>query len=282
MVENLLGVHCSIAGGVEKAFEEAEALNINCFQIFTKNQRQWREKEFTPEERLRFRQAWDHRKVKVVFSHASYLINLAEADPERHRRAVRALAGELRRCGELGLAYVVLHPGFARGMDRAAAMQKIVAGVRAALAPDAEGRTMVLLENMAGQGSSLGSTVEEIKAMLDRLEEAGARVGFCFDTCHAFAAGYDIRTQDGIEDLMAHIDHLIGLDRMKVIRLDDSKGALGSHLDRHWHIGEGKIGPLPFRYLMRHFPAVAKVIETPKKDDWDARNLRRLRSYLEG
>ncbi len=281
MKKNLLGVHCSIAGGAEKAFAEAEGLGINCFQIFTKNQRQWKEKEFTAEERARFRRAWEASEVDVVFSHASYLINLAAAEPERHQRAVNALAGELRRCAQLGLSYVVLHPGFAREQSRPDAIRRIAEGLHAAVAAAGEGTAMVLLENMAGQGSSIGTNIEEIKTLMDLTADIQHRIGFCLDTCHAFAAGYDIRTKGGIEDLLARIDRLIGLDRMKAIHLNDSKGGLGSHLDRHWHIGEGQIGEVPFRYLMRRFPAVPKVIETPKKDDWDARNLRRLRSFIE-
>ncbi len=279
MHENLLGVHCSISGGVDKAFDEALDLQLNCFQIFTKNQRQWREKVFSEAEVKRFQRRWDEVQVKVIFSHASYLINLAESDPDKHRRAVDALVGEIRRCEQLGLSFTVLHPGFARDGEPRVAIARIAQGIRQALAMTAEASASILLENMAGQGSSIGGNFNEI-AEIVRQVEGHHRVGFCLDTCHAFAAGWDIRTPSAIDDVMAEVDRTIGIDRLRAIHLNDSKGDLGSRLDRHWHIGEGKIGEAPFRYLINRFPDLPKVIETPKKDDWDRRNIERLRSMI--
>ncbi len=281
MSTNLLGVHCSISGGVDKAFDEAGRLQLNCFQIFTKNQRQWREKQFTDDEVARFRKRWSDSPVEVVFSHASYLINLAESDPAKHRRAVEALAGELRRCAQLGLPFTVLHPGFARDGDRPAALRRIAEGLRTAFQLTDGLQAAVLLENMAGQGSSIGSDFSEIAEVMHRVGDE-ARLGFCFDTCHAFAAGHDIRTREGIERVLDAVDRTIGLDRMRAVHLNDSKGTLGSRLDRHWHIGEGQIGETPFRFLVNQFPRLPKVIETPKKDDWDRRNIARLRGMIAG
>lgn len=276
---NILGVHCSAAGGVINAFDEAEKLGINAFQVFTKNQRQWKEKVIGDEEGESFRERRKSQGVVSVFSHAMYLINLASKDPMLKERSHAALVGELRRCQVLGLDFTVLHPGSAVDQTREEAIERIAEGLRFALDQTKGSSVKVLLENMAGQGSTVGGQFRDLRAISDLV--GSDRIGFCFDTCHAFAAGYDIRTESGIKDAFAEWDETIGMQHITCFHLNDSVGKLGSRLDRHTHIGHGEIGDAPFAYIMRNFPSVTKVIETPKVDDWDEKNLKKLRSFLE-
>ncbi len=276
---NILGVHCSAAGGVINAFDEAEKLGINAFQVFTKNQRQWKEKVIGDEEGESFRERRKSQGVVSVFSHAMYLINLASKDPMLKERSHAALVGELRRCQVLGLDFTVLHPGSAVDQTREEAIERIAEGLRFALDQTKGSSVKILLENMAGQGSTVGGQFRDLRAISDLV--GSDRIGFCFDTCHAFAAGYDIRTESGIKDAFAEWDETIGMQHITCFHLNDSVGKLGSRLDRHTHIGHGEIGDAPFAYIMRNFPSVTKVIETPKVDDWDEKNLKKLRSFLE-
>ncbi len=274
----LLGVHCSVSGGLLKAFDEAEALGIDCFQIFTKNQRQWKERLIAPEQADAFRQRKKAAGIVSVFSHSSYLINPGTADPVLLEKSRQALIGELRRCTALGLDFTVLHPGSARGRSRKEAIACIAEQLQLALVAVAGSPVKILLENTAGQGALIGSRFEELREIAARV--ASDRIGFCFDTCHAFAAGYDIRTQSGLEDTLALWDRIIGLNNLNCLHLNDSRGGLGSHLDRHEHIGHGEIGETAFAWLMKRFLGIPKVIETAKKDDWDRKNLAKLRSFL--
>ncbi len=275
---NLLGVHCSVSGGIINAFEEAHRLGLDTFQIFTKNQRQWREKVIDEEEGLAFIERGRKQNIKIIFSHASYLINCAANDRELHERSVNALIGELQRCHQAGLAFTVLHPGAAKEQEPAQAMERIALALQMALKNTENTDVRIALENTAGQGTTLGRSFEELKFIVDAVNDE--RIVFCFDTCHAFSAGYDIRTHSGIKAVLDEWDEILGLNRLAAFHLNDSKGALGSHIDRHEHIGHGLIGDAPFEYIMQRFPDIPKVIETPKKDDWDAKNLARLRGYL--
>ncbi|HEX5001874.1 MAG TPA: deoxyribonuclease IV [Bacteroidia bacterium] len=274
----LLGVHCSVAGGLENAFTEAAERQIDTMQIFTRNQRQWKAKPVTAEEAALYRKEAKSSKIKVSFSHCSYLINLAAEDPGNCEKSIQALTDEVMRCDALGLAFCVLHPGAAGSQSPQAAMEKIADGLRKVLKQTADSDVMILLENTAGQGTSVGGPFENLKTIYDLV--ASDRIGFCFDTCHAFAAGFDIRTEAGIKETMEQFDTVLGLDKLKVFHLNDSKGDLGSHLDRHENIGMGKIGTTAFKYIMNHFGNVPKVIETPKEDDWDEKNLKLLRSLV--
>lgn len=274
--DNLIGTHCSINGGIENAIAQAVELGIDTFQIFTKNQRQWREKEFTSAEGADFKQKMKEAGIKKAFSHTTYLINLASADDEIREKSIMALAAELLRCDTLGLDYTVLHPGANRQLSEIAAIERIADALNIVLQHTQHLNAMVLLENTAGQGSSIGYRFEHHKEIMDRVETDN--IGLCFDTCHAFAAGYDIRNQEGLESLFAHINNLIGLEKLKVFHFNDSKGDLGSHLDRHMHIGTGKLGSAPFKYIINRFPDRPKVLETSKEDDADIKNLKVLRS----
>lgn len=274
----LLGVHCSISGGIIKAFDEAQNLGINTFQIFTKNQRQWREKEISSEEGQEIRQKKEEQKIKIIFSHSSYLINSAARETSLHEKSLKALTGELQRCDQAGLAFTVLHPGAAKDQDPVEAIEQVAKSLNQALRNTSNSVVKIALENTAGQGTTLGRSFEELKNIADQVDSD--RIIFCFDTCHAFSAGYDIRTESGIKETLAEWDELIGLDRLAAFHLNDSKGELGSHIDRHEHIGHGQIGDIPFEYIMQNFPNIPKVIETPKEDDWDEKNLERLRSFI--
>lgn len=273
----LLGVHCSVAGGLLNAFDEADTLGINTFQIFTKNQRQWKEKVIEPAEGDLFKEKQAHQGVQVTFSHATYLINLASGKPDLLEKSYNAIKGELQRCDALGLAFTVLHPGSAKDLGEEKAIQSIADQINRVFIELPDGTAKIALENTAGQGASIGRSFEQLAAIAERVEQKD-RIGFCFDTCHAFAAGYDIRTKTGFEEAMADWDRVIGLEHLICLHLNDSKGDLASHLDRHEHIGYGKLGEEPFSQIMQRFPDVPKVVETPKKDDWDERNLALLRS----
>jgi deoxyribonuclease-4 len=272
----MLGVHCSVSGGLENAFDEAHALGTDVMQIFTRNQRQWNAKPVTQDEENTFAAAWKKSSIKVIFSHCSYLINLAAESDETREKSISALTQEVERCTQLGLSFCVLHPGAAGSQTEGVAIARIADGLKQVLAKTKDSQVMVLLENTAGQGSSVGGPFENLRQIKDLV--GSERIGYCFDTCHAYAAGFDIRTEEGCMSTFDAFDKILGIENLKAFHLNDSKGELGSHLDRHEHIGKGKLGIIPFQYIIRHFPKVPKVIETPKEDDWDTLNLEVLRS----
>ena len=274
----LLGVHCSIRGGLHNAFYEAESLGIDTFQVFTKNQRQWKEKIIDTEEKSTFLDSYKTSRVKMIFSHASYLINLASNDDTLWECSVRALIDEVQRCHDLGLEFTILHPGSAKGFGEQKGMKKIVKALKTTIHATKNSTVKILLENTAGQGTSIGYRFEHLKQIMDGVDSS--RIGMCFDTCHAFAAGYDMRTKCGFEATMEELDNIVGLKNLHVIHLNDSKGKLGSNLDRHEHIGKGKLGLEPFRQIMNRFTHIPKVIETPKKDNMDMVNLEILRGLI--
>ena len=274
----LLGVHCSIRGGLHNAFYEAESLGIDTFQVFTKNQRQWKEKIIDTEEKSTFLDSYKTSRVKMIFSHASYLINLASNDDTLWECSVRALIDEVQRCHDLGLEFTILHPGSAKGFGEQKGMKKIVKALKTTIHATKNSTVKILLENTAGQGSSIGYRFEHLRQILRGVNSP--RIGVCFDTCHAFAAGYDIRTKCGFEETMEELDNIVGLKNLHAIHMNDSKGELGSNLDRHEHIGKGKLGLEPFRQIMNRFTHIPKVIETPKKDNMDVVNLEILRGLI--
>ena len=277
-MEHFLGVHCSVSGGLENAFGEANGLHIDVMQVFTRNQRQWNAKPISDEERTAFRDTWKSSQIKVAFSHCSYLINLAAESDETREKSIAALILEVERCTLLDLSFCILHPGAAGSQTQETAIEKIADGLRQVLEKSSDSNVMILLENTAGQGSSVGGPFENLKQISDLTNSK--RIGYCFDTCHAFAAGFDIRTTKGCEETFAAFDSILGLENLKAFHLNDSKGDLGSHLDRHEHIGKGKLGLEPFRYIMNNFPKIPKVIETEKSDEWDRENLELLKSLI--
>lgn len=273
----MLGVHCSVSGGLENSYTEAATLHIDCMQIFTRNQRQWKAKPVTEEEASLFKKSHAKSKVKEVFSHCSYLINLASENDDNREKSIAALTDEVIRCTQLGLLYCVLHPGAAGSQDFDTAIQRIADGLKQVIGNAGKSNVKILLENTAGQGTSVGGPFENLRQIYDQV--GSDRIGYCFDTCHAFAAGFDIRTEAGCDDTFGKFDKILGLDKLKVLHLNDSKGELGTHLDRHENIGKGKIGETAFNYVMNRFKNIAKVIETPKEDNWDEINLKLLRSF---
>ena len=273
----------SIAGGLHQAFERLRKVRGEALQIFLFNQRQWRVPELTQDQVSRFLRAWEEGGFVPVAAHDSYLINLASPDDELRNRSIEAFAEELRRCKLLGIRYLVAHPGAHCGMGREAGIERFVLGLDKAMEM-AEGEGVrVLIETTAGQGTSLGGSLGEISAIL-RGSRFGELLGVCIDTCHLFAAGFDLGKRDGYNATIDALQETIGLHRILWFHLNDSKGELGSRIDRHAHIGKGKMGLEAFRHLLNdpRFKDHPMVLETPKGKDLkeDRRNLRVLRSLL--
>jgi deoxyribonuclease-4 len=270
----LLGAHVSIAGGYHNAATEAGRLGMQAIQIFTKNQRTWNEKTVTEQECALFREACSRNGVLQAFSHSIYLISLGSQNDEIAQKSMLSLAMELERCHALGLTHTVLHPGFAGALSVDDAITLIAERIKKVLSVT-KSSAKILIENTAGQGSSVGGKIDHIARLLTKINSK--RVGLCIDTCHAFASGYDIRDKQGIRKFIKEIDDKIGLERLLCFHLNDSKGGLGSRLDRHAHIGQGLLGLAAFEYIMKNFPEIPKVLETSKENDADRKNLEILR-----
>jgi deoxyribonuclease-4 len=275
-----LGAHMSIAGGLPLALERGRALDCFAVQIFVKNQRQWAAPPLADSEARAFRAARRATAIASVFAHGSYLVNLASPGPAAWRRAVDAFTDELERAEALGLACVAIHPGSHLGTGVPAGIDRVAAAVTESLRRTRGYRVRIALENTAGGGGTLGRTFAELGAMLDRVGRP-RRLGVCLDTCHLFAAGYDLRLETGYRAAMAECAAVVGLDRVLAFHLNDARAPLGSGLDRHEHIGRGRLGLPPFRYLLNdaRFADVPKVLETPKEPEplADRRNLAALR-----
>ena len=283
MTELLLGAHISAARGVPEAPPRAAAIGATAMQLFTKMANRWAERDCADEECGAFRERLAATGVRATMAHDSYLINLASPDPVLRARSTDSFVTELRRCAALGLDYLVSHPG--NFMDeREAGIARNAEAINDAFAR-APGRTVLCLETTAGSGTALGATFEELAAIISLIDPAyQPRVGICLDTCHVYSAGYDVvKDYDGV---MRHLDDAMGLERLRVMHLNDSKTPFASRRDRHELIGEGSLGELPFRRIMNdeRLATVPKVIETPKLDDHtatDTRMLDRLKGYVE-
>lgn len=272
----------SVAGGVERAPARAGEIGASVLQLFTKQPSRWREPELREERIAAFGAERRARGIGVAGAHDSYLINLASPDRALRTRSLRAFMGELERCARLGLDFLVTHPGNATDGDRQSGLDRNADALVEAL-ERAPGRTMLLLETTAGAGNALGASFEELARMVERIpRELRGRVGVCLDTCHVYAAGYDlVRDYEGV---LAHLDDAMGISRLKLFHLNDSRNAFGSRKDRHEHIGRGALGEAPFRRIMTdpRFRRVPKIIETPKEGDGvahDRRNLALLRRF---
>jgi deoxyribonuclease IV len=273
-----LGSHLSVAGGVSKAVTSAIALELESLQIFTKNASRWEQKPIDPEEVDRFRERREEWGIdKPVMSHDSYLINLASGDRALWKKSLGALHDEFARARTLDLAGVVMHPGAHVGDGVERALPRVAEGVRQVLDQAPAGKTRILLENTAGAGTTLGRSLEELAELLE-LIDAPERMGVCLDTCHLFAAGYEIHRSAGYEEMIALLDRRIGSETIRCWHFNDSKGGCGSHLDRHQHIGQGEIGEAAFRRILEdeRFFGVPKILETPKKGEMDRVNLELL------
>jgi len=278
---SFLGAHVSTVGGVAESPARGAAIGATAMQIFTKTPNQWREPAIDATTADRFRAELTRHGIGMVVAHDSYLINLASPDEALRAKSTRSFIAELSRCRMLDIPWVVSHPGNYMD-DRAAGLERNARGYAECLAA-VSGDVGVLIEGTAGAGTALGATFEELRALRDAMPEtARARVGFCLDTAHLHAAGYDVAA--GIMGVWEEFDRVVGLDLLRCLHLNDSKAARGSHLDRHEWIAEGTIGADAFRRIMRdpRLGPVIKIIETPKLDDpvkHDRRMLRRLRAY---
>jgi len=270
----------SIAGGLSLALERGREIGCGAVQIFLKNQRQWAAKPLAGDEVRRFRAARRAHTIRHVFAHSSYLINLGNPNDALWSQAVDAFTDELERAEALGLSCVVIHPGSHMGTGLEAGLARVTAALDESLARTAGYRVNVALENTAGAGNTIGRTFGELATLLERAARP-ERIGVCLDTCHLFAAGYDVRTPAGYRRAMAKLDTTVGRRRVLAFHLNDAKAPLGSGLDRHENIGRGLLGVAPFRMLLndRRFARVPKVLETPKEPEptADLRNLAVLR-----
>ena len=279
-----LGAHMSIAGGMPKALERARSVESTALQVFVKSSNQWAARPLPADEVAEYRRESESAALdRHTIAHASYLVNLASPDPALWEKSTKALGDELARCAQLGIPWLVVHPGSHVGTGAAAGLTRIAAAVKRILERKDTGDAGLLLENTAGQGSSLGGKFEELATMIERAG-APSRLGVCIDTCHALVSGYELRDAASYEALVAALDRAVGLDRVRGFHLNDSKGDLGSRLDRHEHIGKGRLGTAPFGFLLndRRFAEIPMVLETPKGDDLaeDRMNLGVLRSLV--
>lgn len=279
-----LGGHESIAGGIYKAFDRAQSVGCEVVQVFVKPNRAWAAPTITDDHVALFRSRHDETGICPVVAHTSYLLNLASPKDSLWRKSRDTLIVEMERCEALGIPWLVLHPGAHVGSGEEAGLARIARALGQVHAATSGFAVQILLETMSGQGSKLGYCFEQLAWLLDRTP-AGDRLGVCLDTCHVFAAGYDLRTPEGYAETMESFDRIVGLERLKVIHLNDSKRKLGSHKDRHEHIGQGEIGLEGFRCLLNdpRLSGLPGLLETPKSDDLheDRENLATLRSLCE-
>ena len=281
----MFGSHLSIAGGLHNALLKAEELGAECVQIFTKNQQQWRCKPLDLDCIGQWKKHCRRLKFKRTVSHDSYLINLASADNELWRKSTELFVEELTRCNQLGIPYLVTHPGAHMGAGEEAGLQRVVAALDVVHEHVPDEGSITCLEITAGQGTSLGYCLEHLLFIMERVKHP-KRVGVCLDTAHLFAAGYDFRGRHYAK-FRKQVESTVGIRSVKVLHLNDSKKDLGSRVDRHDHIGHGKIGLEGFKPIVRDsaFAKVPKILETPKLKapggrDWDAINLEVLRGLV--
>jgi deoxyribonuclease-4 len=262
----LLGAHVSISGAIHMSVDRAVELGCTTFQIFTRNPRGWTYTKLKKAEVDEFRRKFEAAGFRVAMAHMPYLPNIASPKKDIYEKSVRSLVAELERCGALGLELLVVHVGSHLGAGLEKGVEQVANAVNRAVEA-VDNQVKVLLENMAGQRNSCGSRFEDIAEILSRVKNAD-RVGVCLDTCHLLAAGYDIRSEEAVEATISRFDKVVGLNRLWAVHLNDSKGALGSGLDRHEHIGMGNIGENGFKAFINH-PAIRDkpmVIETPEDE----------------
>ncbi len=277
---DLIGAHISTKGGVHTVFERAAAINASAIALFAKNSNQWKGKELTADDCALFA---EKRTITPIFTHVSYLINLATTNPEFHRKSIAAMIDELDRAERLGIRAVVLHPGAHMGAGAQAGIAQIARSLDQIHAAIPDHKVVTLLESSAGQGSCVGCSFEELGRIIRSVDNR-KRVGVCFDTCHVFASGYDLRTRGAYEHTIECVEQHVGIRNVGLFHLNDSKKPLGSRVDRHEHIGDGQIGLDGFAFLLNdeRFRGIPKLLETPKKieHESDRRNLATLRGLL--
>jgi deoxyribonuclease IV len=276
-----LGAHISISGGVEKAVGRGQEVGCEAMQIFTKNSNQWQAKPLSPAEIKSFRDGCATAGIAPVIAHSAYLINLAAPDEALYEKSIQAFLDELQRCELLGIPYLVVHPGAHMGTGEDQGLTRVATAINHIHRATSNLQAVMALEVTAGQGSSLAYKFEHFAAILAQVD-APERLGFCLDTCHLLAAGYDFRTRQGYDQMMDAWDDLVGIEHIRVIHLNDSKKDLGSRVDRHEHIGQGYIGTTGFEFLLNdhRLSELPMVLETPKDDHADVRNLQTLRRLI--
>ncbi|MDG2222431.1 MAG: deoxyribonuclease IV [Rubripirellula sp.] len=283
----ILGSHVSAAGGLHRAVERAKSVGCDCVQVFTKNNNQWRAKPLEDSAVTAWREAFEDSSLSHPIAHASYLINLASPKPELLQKSIDGLVVEWERANLLGLEGLVVHPGAFTDSSEPEGLNRIVDAVTETIGRVDPGSCRLLLENTAGQGSCLGHTFTQLAFMTDGIK-APERVGICLDTCHAFAAGYEINTESGFQSMRDEIDDRFPADTIAALHLNDSKKPLGSRVDRHDHIGRGEIGIEAFRLVLEDdlLGKLPGYLETEKGtdeetgEDWDLINLRTLRGLV--
>ena len=277
-----IGVHVSIAGSIDKAVDRAQEKGCDTFQIFSRNPRGWKIKTLSESEITRFIEKVDRFGIFPPVDHMPYLPNLAAPTDEVYEKSVATLNTELKRCNALKIPYLVTHLGSHRGLGHEVGLKRIVDAINTAFRDvdeEEDNGVILLLENTAGTKNSMGGSFEDIRNIMDRIEHK-ERIGICFDTCHAFAAGYEVRTEDSLDKTLQHFDAVLGLKNLKLVHLNDAKGGLGSRLDRHEHIGLGYIGEDGFRLILNdaRLKELPMILETPIDDRRDdTGNLQKVR-----
>jgi len=262
MAELKIGFHVSIVGRIDEAVDRAVEIGCNTFQLFTRNPRSWKAEELKPDEIRDFIEKVEKYDMQPIFAHMPYLANLASPRPKIYMLSKKTLKTELERCGILKIPYLVTHLGSHLGAGREKGLKRIIQAINEAY-DSTNSEVVLLLENTAGMRNSIGSTFEEIKYIIDNLKSPDL-VGVCFDTAHAYAAGYDLRTRRAVEETIHRLDRIIGFERLKLVHLNDSRGGLGSHIDRHEHIGLGNIGEDGFRAILKsRLSRLPLILETP-------------------
>lgn len=271
----------SIADGVHLALKRGRETGCNAIQMFVKNPNRWKARPLKEDEIIAFHEGKNNYKENFIMAHTSYLINLASPDPEQVKRSVDALIVEIERCETLEIPYLVLHPGSHKGTGEEEGIKSIARNLDLVFTQTSGFNTMILLETMAGQGNTIGHKFEQLEEIINELKD-NSRVGVCYDTCHTFAAGYDIRTEESYNATFSRFDQVIGLEKLKAFHINDSKTDIKTRKDRHEHIGKGKIGKTAFSLLVNdsRFNQIPMVLETPKGQDYkeDRENLALLRS----
>lgn len=284
-MNDFLGAHMSISGGIHLAPERGRAAGCGVIQVFTQNANQWRGKMPSDSDGALFREKLAESGIRDVVSHDIYLINLASAPGETRDKSMIGFREEMERCSRLGIDKIVMHPGSHVGAGEDAGLERIIEAFNQLFVAVPEFTGRVLLENTAGQGTNLGFRFSQLQRII-KGSDYPDRFGVCIDTCHSVAAGYELRTPEGYAATFAEFDELIGVERIACFHLNDSKKGLGSHVDRHEHIGQGELGLEPFRMLLNdpRFKTVPKMLETPKgdNDEMDGVNLALLRSLIAG
>ncbi len=277
------GAHVSVAGGLDKGMDRAAEFKMTACQVFTKSERQWAAKPLDPAVTERYLAKRQEFGIRQIVAHDSYLINVASPEDAMWEKSRAALREELDRCDALDIPGLVSHPGAHMGSGIEAGVARVVEAINRIHAERPDGKAAILIETTAGQGSTLGSTFEEIAAILAGVDDK-ARIGVCLDTCHVFAAGYDLRDAESYADTMRAFDRIVGIDKLRCLHLNDSQKEFGSRKDRHAHIGEGELGLSAFEQIVNdpRLAGLPGVLETPKGDDGaeDGVNLGKLRALV--